>query len=873
MTVTNLGLLGSGSATTAGTTITVTNTSGAAIPAGTLLHIVGCWDNTATVTAPTVTCSTVGGATATANHATAVGSGVTTTAGSGIWHQCWRVLTTASIAAGATIATLTSNQSAVKRAASARGWGAATATLRGTVATGASTTGAPSVATAGTALVAGDLVIGSVSFENNAQMTSDADTLNGSWAAIVGTFTTGGAADTNVGTGSQAKIVTATGAQTFNPTGGGADTVACVYSVRPAPIPTGSSSGAVAWVGSARGHTPDVVGFTPAIELWVDGVRFPDGCTDAPPDAPYALTGLAVTWGREDVLDQPSPATATFEVVDEVGGQQYLDAIHVGSLVRILANALLWAPADFPTIPVPAPVQTLGGESGAVGSTVVLWPSPGSQYVHGDVRPAPPSSDPDAWFDVPRSVAGQTWQLNITAVFVETAFLGWVRPAGTVAAHPLLWESPDDTVPTVMPPIPLTGTFVPPSGYWVGVRVVWTPTGPRWNQLTNPAAWSSLGATPSWEDLAELHLFTLQVLAPQGGTVRTALVFEGRVTDLEARFDDTLGAAVCQVTAQDLLAELNNRLIGDQPWAAEPIGQRLPYMVGLAGFGTTNTVLDATVAATNISRRDVDAQPAGRLMQELATTGDGVLWTASHLGGAPDIRVDSMSERPSAYVLTPTGPGGSIIVDLRGSFTGAAVELSACAVDLDPVRWRQDSTDVATRVSVGWLAQEFDNDGQPVQKEHREQVTDPGVEARIGSYSVSMSTQLRDVIDARLLATTWLARLSEQGWRIGGLVWSATEDETLDAVKLDQFVTLLDVMQRNGCPIMLVDLPYWSPVTAGEDRVPLFLEGGKYESVDGGWVLRLVTTSAQALGRSATWQEIPAPWRWQDSIRPCGGST
>ena len=866
MTVTHLGLVGSGSATTAGTTITVTNTSGAAIPAGTLIHIVGCWDNINSVTAPAVTCSAVGGATATASHGTAVGSGVTTTAGSGIWHQCWRVLTTASIAAGATIATLTSNQSAVKRAASARGWGAATATLRGTVATAVSTTGAPSVVTAGTALVAGDLVVGSVSFENNAQMTRDSDTLGGAWTPIVGGFTTGGAADANVGTGSQAKIVTATGAQTFNPTGGVADTVACVFAVQPQPIPTGTAAGTVAWVGAARGNRPDVIGFAPDIELWVDGVQFPDGCLEAPAGAPYALTGLAVTWGREDILDQPSPASATFEVLDEVGGQRYLDAIHVGSLVRILANALLWAPADFPTIPVPAPHRTYGGYLGYLGPTAVMWPEPGSQFMYADVLPAPPSHDPDAWFEVPRSTAGQTWQLNISYAFVETAFLGWVRPAGTVVAYPLLWESPDDTVPTVMDPIALTGTFVPPAGYWVGVRLRWTPTGPRWNQLTQATAWSGLGGTPSWEDLAELHVFTLQVLAPQAGTVRSALVFEGRVTDLEARFDDTMGAAVCQVTAQDMLAEINNRLIGDEPWAAETIAQRMPYMVGLAGFGTANTVLDATVAATAISRRDVDAQPAGRLMQELATTGDGVLWTASHLADEPDIRVDAMSERPSAYQLSPSGPGGSIIVVIRATFTGEAVELSACAVDLDPVRWRQDSTDVATRVSVTWLEQTVDNEGKPVQKEHREQVTDPGLEARIGSYSVSLSTQLRDEVSARLLATTWLARLSTQGWRIAGLVWSATDDETLDAVKLDQFVTLLDVMQRNGLPIMLVELPYWSPVTAGQDRVPLFLEGGKYESIDGGWVLTLRTTSARALGHSATWQEIPEPgnwpWRW-----------
>lgn len=238
MAITDLGLIGTGSSKTAATTLAVVNTTGAVILAGTLIHITGTWDNIASVTAPTITCSTVGGGTAIANHATAIGSGVTTTAGSGIWHQCFRVLTTADIAIGGTIATLTSNQSAVARAAHAQGWSGCDTTLRGTVTTGVSTTGSPTVTTTGTALVAGDLVIGSVSFENSAQMTGDADTLNGTWSAIVGTFTAGSTAATNVGTGSQGKTIVSFTAQTYNPTGGVADTVACVYSLVPSPVPT-----------------------------------------------------------------------------------------------------------------------------------------------------------------------------------------------------------------------------------------------------------------------------------------------------------------------------------------------------------------------------------------------------------------------------------------------------------------------------------------------------------------------------------------------------------------------------------------------------------------------------------------------------------
>jgi hypothetical protein len=230
LAIVSLGGLGTGQAKAAGTTITVTNILGSVIPAGSLLVVVGTWDNINSVTAPTITCSTIGGATAIANHATAVGSGVTTTAGAGIWHQCFRALTTADIAIGATICTLTSNQSAVARAGYCEGWTGVSDTLRGTVVTATSTAGTPTATTGGTAPALGDLVIGCASYENSSIQTGDADTTNGSWDAANGFGTSGSSGATNVMSSIQFKAITAGGAQTFNPSGSN-DAVVCVFAL------------------------------------------------------------------------------------------------------------------------------------------------------------------------------------------------------------------------------------------------------------------------------------------------------------------------------------------------------------------------------------------------------------------------------------------------------------------------------------------------------------------------------------------------------------------------------------------------------------------------------------------------------------------
>ena len=58
------------------------------------------------------------------------------------------------------------------------------------------------------------------------------------------------------------------------------------------------------------------VASAPLCSVWLDGVRMADGQpTDNELD-PTVLTDLSVIWGRANNLDQPAPATCTFEVMD-----------------------------------------------------------------------------------------------------------------------------------------------------------------------------------------------------------------------------------------------------------------------------------------------------------------------------------------------------------------------------------------------------------------------------------------------------------------------------------------------------------------------------------------------------------------------------
>lgn len=223
-----LGVMGSLQNKTSSSSETIVATAG--IPAGTLLVFATAYDSSGSGTPTVSTLSASGGGTWTQR---ANGSSTATGAGNGIFLYTYTTLTTTEIAPNANITTVTLSGATIAKAMAVWAFGFVNNTLRNTAVTATSTAGTPSAVTAGTALVAGDLVIGTIGGETNALPTGDTDTLNGSWSTITGTNTTGGGAATNVAVGMQYKIVTATGAQTYNPVTAN-DSVASVFALTPA---------------------------------------------------------------------------------------------------------------------------------------------------------------------------------------------------------------------------------------------------------------------------------------------------------------------------------------------------------------------------------------------------------------------------------------------------------------------------------------------------------------------------------------------------------------------------------------------------------------------------------------------------------------
>jgi hypothetical protein len=621
----------------------------------------------------------------------------------------------------------------------------------------------------------------------------------------------------------------------------------------------------------------------PSCVLWIDGVRYADGQPGEHDGDPVALTGLEVVWGRDTVIDQPAPASCTFTVLDRPGDPRFTSRLVIGARVQVRADAVIYPDPSVPIFtdpgfeaaPVGGPVSVITTNAAPVTVTtththgglhaVRVDPVDAGRLVRVIFPPAPLSAshDPGAWDAVPRTLPGETWAYG-AAVRVVTA----LSPVARAQVHPVTFTQPWAGTERVELKTADAGAadaagwsvhsalYTPPAGVWLGVAVDVYPTGPSWNDLPPALTWDAVDPALAWNDLAATYVDDLVLLAPAAGATRAGEVFTGRITDLDAQWDANTAGTMVKVTAQDDTAELANRYVGAAPWAAESLSARFGRILAAAGQAM-QSIIDPGPAALPISYRDVDNQPAAGLLQSLAQSAGGVLWSATSLTTGPYLRLEDINARKALLTLTKGADGVVRIVPAMAGTAG--VTISACDVLLDPVHWEQDIADVATRVAIGWKDQTPD----PVKPADRTvTLVNTAAEAATGQRRVQLSTELATEAAATDTGNAVLARLTAGGWRIRGLTYRVELTDPLDAAGIALVMTILDATTRIGLPILLTDVPAWSPAPTRAD-VPLYLEGAVLTNTGAAWTLALVTSAAAAQGAGTVqWDQLDPTWTW-----------
>lgn len=581
------------------------------------------------------------------------------------------------------------------------------------------------------------------------------------------------------------------------------------------------------------------------------------------------LSGLKIDWGRSTAVDQPEPSSLTLTFAQNQGRADFLRSLAVGRQVDVTASGTIPTGAtqntmtqgDFEDPDAPSvlssnaavSVTTAQAHTGSQ-SALVRAVNP-SQDVVTVFPPVPFSGDLTAWDTVPRMSAGELWTLS-----------AWARalPGSTVTVEPVWFSAPDGTYsrPGGAVTLPGSGAWqefaldVPNfPGVWVGVMVTVHQIGPAWAAV--PGTWTAQGSA-RWVDYNVAYIDTLEVLAPEGGTVRTVLAFRGRVTDMEARWVPTLAGGTTQVdvTAKDFTADLANNRIGDVPWSVEALGDRVNRILELAGTGVAAQI-DDSVYATQVTYRDVDSQPASGLVTELAASVAAVAWPVVHDPGGESYWIEDPRNRVALFMLHLNTSTGQVEI-IPNPYAAQAILLDSSNVLEDPIRWSQDVADVATRANITWLEQGVDEEGQPETTERHHVTVNADLEEVLGQRAFSLTTQLISDADAGRVATTLLASQHAAEWRVSGVTWSIRYEDVMTRTETISALDLLDGTVRIGHPLTITRLPAWVPVLG---TVVVYIEGGGYEFTDGDWILELVA-SASGQGQSVTWDELSPSWPW-----------
>ena len=193
-------------------------------------------------------------------------------------------------------------------------------------------------------------------------------------------------------------------------------------------------------------------------------------------------------------------------------------------------------------------------------------------------------------------------------------------------------------------------------------------------------------------------------------------MFAGRIVERSLEhFTDSDGSKWGRftVTAAGSLAALGYRVVGDTPWPEEPGVTRAARILGSSGVRTWRVEGETDLL---VLARDVDSQPAGGLLDELAS------WTSAAIFDTPDgavvyqalasrtrIKPWMWSDTPDAYTwgtldpaLSWDGPPPSI-GDWDSPTSGVPVVLPCDAVLWEPA-WTSSESDVINHVRVSYGA-------------------------------------------------------------------------------------------------------------------------------------------------------------------------
>lgn len=316
--------------------------------------------------------------------------------------------------------------------------------------------------------------------------------------------------------------------------------------------------------------------------------------------------------------------------------------------------------------------------------------------------------------------------------------------------------------------------------------------------------------------------------------------FTGTIERARTSFDRRgLAEPVSDVLAVGDLSRLARIYVGAEPWPVETDGDRAGRILALAAAQWPALSWSTSPGRVNVRPRDVDRQPAGALLTELAETALGVV-TDRRAGGIAYLDAANLANVPPYVALDAC----HVLTD------GYGIEAASDALVND------------VEVLYGAPAVPGDDTTRP-----RVRLTAADSIARFGVWADRFTTELATAGDAVDFATAVLAR---SAWPVATIPTAYVTSKSAGAIGPD-FLAGLDVLAR----LTLTGLPMPGP--AGLDASV----NGYAETWTGAdtWRVDLTLTDVRTRGLGTRWVDVPCvtwaevpddvTWNAADLWAPC----
>lgn len=563
---------------------------------------------------------------------------------------------------------------------------------------------------------------------------------------------------------------------------------------------------------------------------------------------PAALDEVKINWGRRDSVSQPSPSTATCRILLPEDPAALADMYTIGRTVEINSTVQVWNQGQARTLDI-AHAQVDGKQPTPGTFTPPAW----INRIIVAIPPAQQSTVIGAWDEIPTCSEGQSWNASIDLSMPGSPSYVEIRPTyyNSPTAFPYFGEiisATDDPHATS-----LSGTFTPPAhlaGYWIGLAVISQPAGKQWN-LESTLAWAE--EPQAWAELNALTLSQASITSPaQADSIETN-VFTGTITDTSISLEPSLNRPIMTITASDILADLAHRRIGSDPWPSHTLAQRIAAIIKELDV-KVRTEIDPGPASRTLAWKDVDSQPAASLLTDAATSATAILWASSHRTTGPYLRFEDPSLRTALGRLSFNGEKITV------SATQPASTVSAASITRSGVTVDRDNADSATVARLIWKEPGVNDKGERILTDRTITIKDEDAIKRIGYRDISISTTLTVRAEAEAAASAFYRSHLPGSYTLPNL----TIDTQIRPHLLDRktLAAMLDATRRMGLPIRLTELPRWM---ATPSTLTAYLDGGTYTFKNGRWILQLGLTRSETTGQGLTWQQLPAPLKWNQS--------